>query len=120
VPKNKKTVTKPSIIERAIKEVQDFEATLFVYICVRFWLLAPESRDLSQSETKNSCCYELSILTFVHSKWSGLKQIVILTRNSCHFANTDVDDLNYLVDIELRKCMSKLILPRPFFFLFIF
>jgi len=33
-----------------------------------------------------------------------------------HFANTDVDDLNYLVGIELRKCIIELILPRKFTF----
>ena len=55
-----------------------------------------------------------------HSKWSGLKQIVILTQNSCHFLNADVDDLNYLVDIELRKCIVELIFPRPFCLFFHF
>ena len=47
---------------------------LVVYICVSFWLLAHESRDLSQ----NNCCYKLSKSPFFHSKWPFWVKIIVI------------------------------------------
>ena len=44
------------------------ENTWVLYICVSFWLLAHESRDVSQAETKIAEQFHKMITTYFHSK----------------------------------------------------
>jgi hypothetical protein len=54
-----------------------------LYICVSFWLLAHESRDLSQSETKNALLKSLT-------KSQNDKYVSIFADNEVFFSNLTI------------------------------
>ena len=61
---------------------------------------------------------KLLLFRVEHINFCSLKMVRFETNS--HFLNADVDDLNYLVDIELRKCIVEFIFPRPFCLFFHF
>ena len=57
-----------------------------LYICVSWWLFGSWITSFISSWEKK-LLLQAEQINFFHSKWSGLKKIIILTENSCHFVN---------------------------------
>jgi hypothetical protein len=64
-----------------------------------FLQLALESSDLSQALWKADQ---------IHSKWSWVKKVVILSENSCHFVNLLIFAELFLYQLEINHVIQQL------------